>query len=177
MRSGGDGQNWLINLSWSMCVMRVFRLAPILLLCVAGCTPSQRPDIASPAPVSVTRAHPLIGTNWHLIGFQPNDGSPVVRYAEPAANTLQILANGRVAMKLDCNRGMGSWMSPDTTGPMGSIQFAPIASTMMACLDMGKPGAVPMPKMEWIRGYRIDGDRLSLSMQADGGQYLWDARD
>ena len=157
--------------------MTVLRLAPVLFLSVAACCPSQRPEITPPPPITVTQARSLIGTNWHLVAFQPNDESPMVRYAEPAAYTLQIMANGRVAMQLDCNLGMGSWTSPDTKGTMGSILFGPIASTMMACLDQGKSGAAPMPKMDWIRGYRIDGNQLSLSMQADGGQYLWEARD
>ena len=60
--------------------------------------------VASPAS--------LTGANWELVAIQSmDDAQGTVRPAEPARYTLEFGADGRVAVRLDCNRGSATWQA------------------------------------------------------------------
>jgi len=60
--------------------------------------------------MALADANPLVGTAWQLNAIQSmDDAQGTLRVADPAAFTLQLGADGRAAMKLDCNRGTAPW--------------------------------------------------------------------
>jgi para-nitrobenzyl esterase len=64
------------------------------------------------ACASVAPPQSLAGTSWQLVRFQGGDGK-VLTPDERAKYTLSFGADGRVAARLDCNRGTGGWKSPE----------------------------------------------------------------
>jgi para-nitrobenzyl esterase len=69
-------------------------------------------------------------------------------------------------MRLDCNRGAGTWKSLDS----GQLQFGPLATTRALC----SPGSLYdrlVQDMEHVQSYVLKGGRLYLSLMADGGIY------
>ena len=57
-------------------------------------------------------ASPLAGTRWQLVSIQSmDDAQGTVRPPEPARYTLEFGADGRVAVRLDCNRGSATWQA------------------------------------------------------------------
>ncbi|MFY7855329.1 MAG: META domain-containing protein, partial [Rubrivivax sp.] len=97
-----------------------------------------------------------------------------VRPDAPERYTLHFESATRVAVRLDCNRGAGSWsLEPGPSAPAGepvrgSLRFGAIALTRMAC-PPGSLDARVGRQFEHVRGYVLDGDRLTLSLWADGG--------
>jgi len=68
-------------------------------------TPAARPDAA----------HPLQGTSWQLVEFEGGDGTTLTP-DDRLKYTLEFQDNGRLATRIDCNRGSGTWT---TSGPAG----------------------------------------------------------
>ncbi|UFP94311.1 carboxylesterase family protein [Gloeobacter morelensis] len=107
----------------------------------------------------------LAGTAWQLVKFQSGDGTTLIP-EDKAKYTLAFSGDGRVAVRLDCNRGVGTWRS---SGP-NLLQFGPLALTRALC---------PPPSMgeriarDWlyIRTYLLKDGRLFASLMADGGIY------
>jgi hypothetical protein len=56
---------------------------------------------------------PLAGTRWQLVAIQSmDDAQGTMRPPDPARYTLEFGADGRVAVRLDCNRGSATWQAP-----------------------------------------------------------------
>jgi len=162
-----------------------------VLLCAAlatGCAPSieetgappknkaREPAVAIATPQEATTAPgPLADTAWRLVQFQSmDDAVGTVRPENPAAFTMRLNADGKVNMKLDCNRASGTWSSePAGDGASGSFTFGPLAMTRAIC---------PPPNLdeqigrhaEHVRSYLLKDGRLHLSLMADGGIYTWE---
>jgi para-nitrobenzyl esterase len=112
----------------------------------------------------------LGGTAWQLVKFQGGDGKALVP-DDPAKYTIEFLAEGGVAMRIDCNRARGTWKSPAP----GRLEFGPLAVTRMQCppdslhdrvaLDVGK-----------VRSYVVRNGHLYLALAADGGIYELEPR-
>ena len=117
----------------------------------------------------------LSGTRWRLVEFESmDDATGTTRPEDPADYTLAFDADGTVAMRLDCNRGTGPWSAtPGETGQTGSLTIGPLAVTRALCPppSMGEQIA---RDMDYVRGYMLRDGRLSLSLMADGGIYLWE---
>lgn len=147
---------------------RFILVASVLLL--TGCSSSQS-SLSSPGE---TASSPLLNTAWQLRCIQSmSDEQPTVTVEQPERYTLHFLADGRLALRLDCNRGTGSWQaSPAAAGPSGQLSFGPIATTRMFC---------PQPSLEsrvgrdlgFVRSYLLRDGHLFLSLMADGGIYEW----
>lgn len=83
-----------------------------------------------------------------------------------AKYTIEFAAGGRLAARVDCNRGRGTWKS---SGP-SQIEFGPLGLTRAKC----PPGSMhDQIVKQWgsIRSYVIRDDHLFLSLKADGGTY------
>ena len=116
----------------------------------------------------------LAGTSWKLISFQSMDDSQgTTKIDDPSRFTITFQADGRAVLRLDCNRGNGSWEStPSADGSSGSLKFGPIAATRALC---------PPPHFDeklardlgFVRSYIIKKGKLYLSLMADGGIYEW----
>ncbi len=140
---------------------------------LAACQGTPPAPSAASAPVS-TRGHPLSGTTWELVAIQSPTEADSVQIAKPARFTLRFGPGRSVVLRLDCNRGAGTWRpgaSPDDT----SLRFGTIATTRALCeppqldervaRDLGK-----------VRSYALRDDRLYLSPTADGGTLEWRPR-
>ncbi|HEX7220910.1 MAG TPA: META domain-containing protein [Burkholderiales bacterium] len=107
----------------------------------------------------------LAGTAWRLVKFQGGDDK-VLAPDDRSKYTLAFNADGRVAARLDCNRGTGSWKS---AGP-GQLELGPMAVTRAMCA----PGSIDheiSKRLFYVRSYVLKNGRLFLSMMADGGVF------
>ena len=166
--------------------MRSAFLLLIVLFILSGCAhgvEAPEPDdaVASEAVDAATSDTPslpvaLAGTQWQLVEFRSMDDS-TEQPQDTARYTMNLGADGTVAMQLNCNRGTGTWSAEAGPGDAsdvetGSFAFGPLGVTRALC---------PPPSMdekiardaEYIRGYHLRGDTLSLSLMADGGIYRW----
>ncbi len=147
-------------------------LAPALVLASARCSsprekPVPEPDAApsAEAAAAADTAAELGGTSWRLVKFEGGDGT-VLTPDDPSKYTLSFQPDGRVAPRIDCNRGLGSWNS---SGP-GHLEFGPLALTRAMC----PPGSLHdqlVRQWPYVRSYVLRDGRLFLSLMADGGIY------
>jgi heat shock protein HslJ len=114
----------------------------------------------------------LSGTRWQLVQFQSSDDAiGIVKPQDPARFTMELAADGRVAMRGDCNRATGPWSATSTSATGGSLSFGPLAMTRAACPDkMGDRLARDIPR---VRSYTLKDDTLNLALEADSGVYTW----
>jgi heat shock protein HslJ len=109
-------------------------------------------------------AQPIEGS-WQLVRFQGGDGS-VLTPDDRTKYTLAFDAKGSVAVRVDCNRGRGTWKSSGAN----QLLFGPLALTRAMC----PPGSLhDQIVKQWanIRSYVLKDGRLFLSLMADGGIY------
>jgi heat shock protein HslJ len=107
----------------------------------------------------------LGGTSWQLVRFEGGDDT-VVTPDDKAKYTIAFGADGRVSVRIDCNRGTGTWRSSGRN----QIEFGPLALTRAMC----PPGSMHdqlVKHWEYFRSYVIKDGRLFLSLMADGGIY------
>ena len=121
------------------------------------------------APLPAAAQAPLAGTSWELVELRaPEDSIGTVRVDDPARYTITFNTDGSAALRLDCNRGRGTWRSEAP----GRIEFGAVATTRMMC----PPGSLDARlgrEMPFVRVYAIQGDTLRLELMADGGQQFW----
>jgi heat shock protein HslJ len=123
-----------------------------------------------PIAVDVTG---LNDTSWTLVEIQsPDDKTGTVRPDDPAKYTMTLGADERVSMRLDCNRGTGTWKAGSAGGNSGSFEFGPIGMTKMMCPQGSLDQQIAMDA-QYVRSYVLEGDRLYLNLMADGGTYVW----
>jgi heat shock protein HslJ len=119
-------------------------------------------------------ADPLAGTTWRLLEIQSmNDTVGTKRPADPSRYTMRLDADGRVAMRLDCNRATGTWSAEHGTDSTGRFEFGPLATTRAICRppSMGEELAA---QAKFVRSYMLKDERLYLSLMADGGTWAWE---
>ena len=107
----------------------------------------------------------LDGTSWQLVRFQGGDDK-VLAPDDRAKYTIAFGADGVVRVRIDCNRGRGTWSSPGTN----QLQLRPLALTHAMC----PPGSLHdhiVKQWAFIRSYVFRDGRLFLSLMADGGIY------
>jgi len=107
----------------------------------------------------------LTGTSWRLVKFEGGDGKTLTP-VDKAGYTVAFGGDGMVSVRIDCNRGHGTWTS---AGPK-QLEFGPLALTRAMCAPA--PLNDRMVK-DWqnVRSYILKGDHLFLSLMADGGTY------
>ena len=111
------------------------------------------------------QANDLAGTAWQLVRFQGGDDKVLVA-DDPARYTLTFSADGSLNARIDCNRGRGSWKSPEK----GRLELGPMALTRAMC----PPGSLHdhiVKQLPHVRSYLIRDGRLFLGLMADGGIY------
>jgi len=133
------------------------------LLLAVSCGGSDQPHAeASGAPAT------LGGTSWQLLKFEGGDGTVLVP-DDPAKYTITFDADSGVSLRVDCNRGHGSWRST----PPSSLEFGPMALTRAMC----PPGSLHdqiVRQWPYVRSYIIKDGHLFLSLMADGGIYEYE---
>lgn len=144
-------------------------IAAALMACACATTPAASlPAGSSPAATSG-----LAGSSWRLEQFQSSDDAAgVLKPAPGAVYEIYFSLDGALSMRLDCNNAAGRW-SVQPSGPgRGTISLSPTAMTRAMC----PPGSLDTRiarDAEHVRSYVLDGDRLNLSLEADGGVYTW----
>jgi heat shock protein HslJ len=107
----------------------------------------------------------LAGTSWQLVKFQGSDDTTLTP-DDRAKYIIEFAADGRLAARIDCNRGRGTWKSSRAN----QIAFGPLALTRAKC----PPGSLhDQIVKQWgnIRSYVIRDGHLFLALMADGGIY------
>jgi len=110
----------------------------------------------------------LPSTTWQLVRFEGGDGT-VLTPDEGSKYTLHFEPGGRLTVRVDCNRGSGTWTS---AGP-SEIRFGPVGLTRMMC----PPGSLHdrvARDFEYVRTYVIEDGHLFLSLMADAGIYEYE---
>ena len=133
-------------------------LAVILLATGVAGTMAQKPPASGPTVG-------LEGTSWQLVRFQAGDDRTLAP-GERVKYTIAFAPAGRVTMRLDCNRGNGTWKSSES----GQLEFGPLTTTRALCA----PGSLYdrlVQDMEYVRSYFLKGGRLFLALMGDGGIY------
>jgi para-nitrobenzyl esterase len=110
-------------------------------------------------------ARDLGGTSWQLVKFQGSDDTTLTP-DDKKKYTLTFGTDGRISVRLDCNRDSGTWTSSEPH----QLQFGPMALTRAMC----PPGSLHdriARDWELVRSYTIKDGHLFLSLMADGGIY------
>jgi heat shock protein HslJ len=108
---------------------------------------------------------PLAGTSWHLVKFQGGDGT-VLTPADGSRYEIAFGRDGALSVRLDCNRGRGTWKSSGANG----LELGALAVTRAFC---GPPSLHDQILKQWgnIRSYVVKDGHLFLALMADGGIY------
>lgn len=115
----------------------------------------------------------LAGTSWQLVEFQSMDDAQGTRRPDdPKKYTIAFGADGRAAMRLDCNRATGEWKNPIANATGGTLEFGPLATTMALCPEpsMGEFLARQLPN---VRSFVLRDGKLAMALMADGGIIVW----
>lgn len=116
-----------------------------------------------PPPLAAGSAADLGGRTWSWKGTQFSDDKRVAPDA-PERYTLEFLAEGRVQLRADCNRGGARF----ETGANRALQISPAATTKMGC-PPGSSDTEFLRELALVSTYRfVDGD-LVLMLRADTG--------
>jgi para-nitrobenzyl esterase len=110
-------------------------------------------------------ADDLGGTSWQLVKFQGGDGK-ILTPDDRAKYTVAFATDGGVSLRIDCNRGRGSWRSSGRN----QLEFGPLALTRAMC----PPGSLHdhiVRQWGFVRSYTVKDGHLFLSLMADGGIY------
>jgi para-nitrobenzyl esterase len=113
----------------------------------------------------------LSGIAWTLVEYRPPQAATPIVPPHRERYTVTFDADGRLALRLDCNRGMGRWTATPSAPNAGALSVAGGAMTRAMC----GPGAIDSQisrDLGRVRTYAVEGGRLSLTLD-DGGVYLW----
>jgi para-nitrobenzyl esterase len=110
----------------------------------------------------------LGGTSWQLVKFQGGDDKTLTP-DDKSKYTIAFTTNGRVSVRIDCNRGRGTWKS---SGP-NQLQFGPLALTRAKCPPESLHDRI-VKDWGFVRSYLIKDGHLFLSLMADGGTYEYE---
>lgn len=150
-------------------------MRPVPALLAAIVAPLMSVACMTPQASAPAEGKPLLGTEWVLIEFQSSDDAiGVIRPNEGEVYTMKLNPDGSAAMGLFCNRGFGSWTSPDARAKTGSLMIKAAGSTMAAC----PPAAITrLPAdFEHVRTFVIRDGRLHLNLMMDSGNYVWEPK-
>jgi len=139
---------------------------------VAGCGsgPETGGEETSDGPPTAV----LTGTRWQLVEIQSmSDEVDTARPDDPTLYTLSFHPDSSVALRLNCNRGTGSWSVQPSSDTGGSLRFGPIAMTRALCPPPSLDERIAAD-LSFVRSYTLADGRLHLSLMADGGIYTWE---
>lgn len=103
----------------------------------------------------------LVGS-WQLVRIAYSDDTEVVP-DDPTHYTFEFMADGGLAIRNDCNRGMGTYKSDGV-----SLALSPVAFTRMAC----PPGSLfneVAQNLEIVASYLIEDEMLYIALAMDVG--------
>lgn len=134
---------------------------------LGGCTtqPAAPPNATeTAAPVGT-----LGGTKWQLVQFQSSDDSiGTIKPPDPTRYTMELMADGKLALQLDCNRAVGKWEAQ----PDGHITLDAPAMTRAFCGEQSMDTRIARD-LAFVVTYKIVDDTLNLALKMDSGIYTW----
>jgi len=107
----------------------------------------------------------LSGTSWQLVKFQSSDDKTLTP-ADGAKYTIVFDNNGGISVRIDCNRGHGTWKSDLPN----QLQFGPLALTRASFPTRRSSDLIPKD-WAYVRSYLLKNGHLFLSLMADAGTY------
>lgn len=147
----------------------MFAVLAGLLVPLGGCQ-SRQPEL----PAGNLAFAGLGGTAWQLVEFQSMDDSQgTTRMTDRSKYTITFDRKGSVAVRLDCNRGIGTWSNPIANATGGTLEFGPIAVTKALCPPPSY-GEKLEQHLHYVRSFVIRDGRLAMSLMADGGILVWE---
>lgn len=116
----------------------------------------------------------LAGTKWRLVHFQSSDDA-IGKIVPPNVEryTLDFMADGSLAMQLDCNRASATWKVEQKTVTGGSLSISPGPMTRAFC----GPDAMDTRlarDLAYVRTFTMAGGKLSMALESDAGIYVWE---
>ena len=108
---------------------------------------------------------PLSGTSWQLVKFQGPDERTFTP-DDKSKYTIKFGANGRVTVRVDCNRGNSTWKVTAN----GELKFGSWSRTSAKC----GPGSLHdqiVTEGAAVRNFSIKDGHLFLSGMEAGGYY------
>jgi len=104
----------------------------------------------------------LEGTSWRLVKIEGGDGKTRVP-EDPSRYLVAFAAHGELSARIDCNRGSGTWSSPQT----GQLIFGELASTRALC-EPGSLYDLIIGQWRQVRSYVLRDGHLFLALGAEG---------
>jgi para-nitrobenzyl esterase len=123
-------------------------------------------EARAPAPVPVSSVA-LENTAWKLVRFQGGDDAVLVP-GDGSRYTVQFDKEGRLAVRIDCNRGHGTWSSKAPN----QLEVGPLALTRARC-PAGSLDDQIVRNWPYIWSFIIRDGHLFVSLTADRGTYEW----
>ena len=96
---------------------------------------------------------------WRLQSIQQPDHS-ITTVADPARFTIRFQADGRLAVRADCNSCGGSYRLED-----GSLDTGPLACTRAFCVTTAPFDTVFVTVLDGRSHVRASGDRLTVTSE------------
>jgi len=107
----------------------------------------------------------LSGTSWQLVKFQGPD-ERIFSPDDKSKYTITFGSNGRVTIRVDCNRGSSTWKAT----AKGELQFGSWSRTTAKCGARSLHDQV-VTEGAAVRNFVIKDGHLFLSGMAAGGYY------
>jgi len=107
----------------------------------------------------------LGSTSWQLVKFLGSDDKTLVP-DDRSRYTITFESDGSVSVRIDCNRGHGTWKSSG----LNQIEFGPMALTRAMCPPAPLNDRIPKD-WPYVRSYMRKEGHLFLALMADGGIY------
>ena len=107
----------------------------------------------------------LSGTSWQLVKFQGPD-ERTFSPDDKSKYTITFGSNGRVTIRVDCNRGSSTWKAT----AKGELQFGSWSRTTAKC-GTGSLHDQIVTEGSAVRNFAIKDGHLFLSGMAAGGYY------
>jgi heat shock protein HslJ len=120
---------------------------------------------AAQAPVVTAAQAALASHPWQLVGFRGKDGR-IFNPDDRTKYTLTFEPAGALTVRLDCNRGRGTWSSPHR----GRLQFSAVVMTQASC---GPESLADRIVEQWtaVHTYAVRHGNLVLSLVGHGGTF------
>lgn len=131
---------------------------------------------ASDAAVGNLAFSGLDGSHWQLVEFRSmDDAQGITRPADPSKYTITFHNDGSLTAQLDCNRGAGPWQNDISNATGGTLSIGPLAVTKAFCPEPSMGGMIER-NLGYVRSFTVEDDRLNMSLMADGGIIVWEAK-
>jgi len=137
---------------------------------LAGCSPWQKAAEAWRAREGGSRPYATLeGTKWHWRSGIV--GSEVIAIAQPARYTLEFQPDHRVAIRADCNRGIGAW-----SAKLDTLTIGPLGLTRVAC-PAGSLSRMFTETLESVRVWYVRDGALFLELPESRGTLRFELAD